>query len=43
MEMNVIVSGGFVVLLLSLMVADVVTRHTFPKGQLPVIDGTARK
>jgi len=38
-----IVSGGFIVLLVSLMVADVATRHTFPKGPLPIEDGTARK
>jgi cytochrome c oxidase subunit 4 len=38
-----VVSGAFVVLLVSLMVADVATRHTFPKGPLPVQDGTARR
>jgi cytochrome c oxidase subunit 4 len=37
------VSAGFVVLLLALMVADVLTRHTFPRGPLPVIDETARE
>jgi cytochrome c oxidase subunit 4 len=34
-----VVSGAFVVLLVSLTVADVVTRHTFPKGPLPIQDG----
>jgi cytochrome c oxidase subunit IV len=38
-----VVSGAFVVLLVSLMVADVTTRHTFPKGPLPIQDGTARR
>jgi cytochrome c oxidase subunit 4 len=38
-----IVSGGFVVLLVSLMVADIRTRHTFPPAPLPVLDETARK
>jgi cytochrome c oxidase subunit 4 len=38
-----IVSGALAVLLLSLMVADVSTRHTFPKGPLPVVDQTARR
>lgn len=37
-----IVSAAFAVLLVSLMVADVATRHTFPKGPLPVLDETAR-
>jgi cytochrome c oxidase subunit 4 len=36
-----LVSAGFVVLLLSLMVADVMTRHTFPRGPLPVVEETA--
>jgi cytochrome c oxidase subunit 4 len=36
-----LVSAGFVVLLLSLMVADVLTRHTFPRGPLPVVEETA--
>jgi cytochrome c oxidase subunit 4 len=34
-SMVLIVTAGFVVLLISLTVADVVTRHTFPKGPLP--------
>jgi cytochrome c oxidase subunit 4 len=38
-----VVSGALVVLLVSLMVADVVTRHTFPKGPLPVQDETSRR
>ena len=38
-----IVSAAFAVLLVSLMVADVATRHTFPKGPLPVVDRTANK
>src|SRR5258707_3023519 len=38
-----LVSAGFVVLLLSLMVADILTRHTFPRGPLPVVDETAAR
>jgi cytochrome c oxidase subunit 4 len=34
-SMVLIVSAGFVVLLVSLTVADILTRHTFPKGPLP--------
>jgi len=34
-SMVLIVSAGFVTLLISLTVADIVTRHTFPKGPLP--------
>jgi cytochrome c oxidase subunit 4 len=30
-----LVAGGFIVLLLTLMVSDVVTRHTFPRGPVP--------
>jgi cytochrome c oxidase subunit 4 len=36
-----LVSAGFVALLLSLMVADVLTRHTFPRGPLPAVEETA--
>jgi cytochrome c oxidase subunit 4 len=38
-----LVTAGFVALLLSLMVADVLTRHTFPRGPLPLVDETAAK
>jgi cytochrome c oxidase subunit 4 len=38
-----LVSAGFVALLLLLMVADILTRHTFPRGPLPVIEETATK
>jgi cytochrome c oxidase subunit IV len=38
-----VVSAGFAVLLLFLMVADVVTRHTFPRGPFPAEDESARK
>jgi cytochrome c oxidase subunit 4 len=34
-SMVLIVSASFVVLLVSLTVADILTRHTFPKGPLP--------
>ena len=38
-----LLSAGFVALLLLLMVADILTRHTFPRGPLPVIEETAAK
>jgi cytochrome c oxidase subunit 4 len=38
-----LVSASLAVLLLVLMSADVVTRHTFPKGPLPVVDQTAHQ
>ena len=38
-----LVSAGFVALLLSLMVADILTRHTFPRGPLPVIEESAAR
>jgi cytochrome c oxidase subunit 4 len=34
-SMIVVISAGFVVLLVGLTVADIITRHTFPKGPLP--------
>ena len=34
-SMVLIVSAGFVALLVTLIVADIVTRRTFPKGPLP--------
>ena len=37
-----IVSAGFVVLLVSLMVADVLTRRTFPRETLPTIEWSAK-
>jgi cytochrome c oxidase subunit IV len=32
-----IISTGFVILLISLVVTDVLTRHTFPKAPLPAV------
>jgi cytochrome c oxidase subunit 4 len=41
--MIVLVSAGFVVLMLTLMMADVLTRKTFPPGPLPAANQSARR
>jgi len=41
--MVVLVSAGLITLLLSLTVADIVTRHTFPRGPVPTTPQAATR